>query len=89
MLHYNDFSIIIIVVQQIETYGGEKIMNTNLERYMKFSEAMKYLNLKSYQSLHKFIDDGLRVVSVGDTKRIDQRDADKFMEDHKSKEETK
>jgi len=61
----------------------------DIQRYMKFSEAMKYLNLKSYQSLHKIIDDGLRVVSVGDTKRIPQRDADKFMEDHKSKEETK
>ncbi|MCP1250143.1 helix-turn-helix domain-containing protein [Gluconobacter oxydans] len=59
----------------------------DIQRYMKFSEAMKYLNLKSYQSLHKFIDDGLRVVSVGDTKRIDRVDADKFMEAHKTNSE--
>lgn len=58
-------------------------------RYLKLGEAVKYLNVGSYRAVHHFIDQGLPVTIVNGIKRIDQRDADKFMEDHKSKEETK
>lgn len=58
----------------------------DIQRYMKYSEAMRYLNIKTYNSLYKFIDNGLKVVKVGDTKRIDRVDADKFMEAHKTEE---
>lgn len=59
-------------------------MNTaNLPRYMNLGQACKYLNVKSYNTLYKYIKQGLRVVIINGTKRIDQLDADKFMEAHK------
>lgn len=60
--------------------------NQFFPRYMKMNEAMWYLNLKSYNSLHNFIDRGLPVTVINGIKRIDRVDADKFMEAHKTEE---
>ena len=58
-------------------------MQTCLPRYMTYKQAMDYLNIKSYNTLYKYIKQGLRVVAINGTKRIDQVDANKFMEAHK------
>ncbi|MGQ0476680.1 DNA-binding protein [Lactiplantibacillus plantarum] len=50
---------------------------------MTYKQAMECLNIKSYNTLYKYIGQGLRVVAINGTKRIDQLDADKFMEAHK------
>ncbi|MCT3215863.1 DNA-binding protein [Lactiplantibacillus plantarum] len=50
---------------------------------MTYKQAMDCLNIKSYNTLYKYIKQGLRVVAINGTKRIDQLDADKFMEAHK------
>lgn len=57
--------------------------NQKFQRYMRLSEAMKYLNIKSYATLHKLINDGLKITVVGQLKRIDQKDADEYMASHK------
>ncbi|PKX51325.1 DNA-binding protein [Lactiplantibacillus plantarum] len=58
-------------------------MKKELPRYMTSKQAMDCLNIKSYNTLYKYIKQGLRVVAINGTKRIDQLDADKFMEAHK------
>ena len=58
-------------------------MQKELPRYMTYKQAMDCLNIKSYNTLYKYIKHGLRVVAINCTKRIDQLDADKFMEAHK------
>lgn len=58
-------------------------MQKELPRYMTYKQAMQLLNIKSYNTLYKYIKQGLRVVIISGTKRIDQLDADKFMEAHK------
>lgn len=52
-------------------------------RYMNLIQAREYLNVGSHNTLKKFIDDGLKVSTIGGTKRVDKVDADKFMADHK------
>ncbi|MCT4450635.1 helix-turn-helix domain-containing protein [Lactiplantibacillus plantarum] len=58
-------------------------MQKELPRYMTYKQAMDCLNIKSYNTLYKYIKQGLRVVAINGTRRIDQLDADKFMEAHK------
>ncbi|ANJ12736.1 MerR family transcriptional regulator [Lactiplantibacillus plantarum] len=58
-------------------------MKKELPRYMTYKQAMDCLNIKSYNTLYKYIKQGLRVVAINGTKHIDQLDADKFMEAHK------
>lgn len=58
-------------------------MHKELPRYMTYKQAMQLLNIKSYNTLYKYIKQGLRVVIISGTKRIDKLDADKFMEAHK------
>ena len=58
-------------------------MKKELPRYMTYKQAMDCLNIKSYNTLYKYIKQGLRVVAINGTKRIEQLDADKFMEAHK------
>lgn len=55
----------------------------DLPRYMKLGQALKYLNIGSYNTLYKYIDQGLKVSIVGGVKRIDQVDCDKFLESKK------
>ncbi|WP_195235893.1 DNA-binding protein [Lactiplantibacillus plantarum] len=59
-------------------------MKEHLPRYMNLGQACKFFNVKSRNTLKKnFIDKGLPVVIINGTKRIDQLDADKFMEANK------
>jgi len=52
-------------------------------KYMNLGQAMKYLNIGSYNTLHKYIDQGLTVSIIGGVKRIDQTDCDEFMRSKK------
>ena len=54
-----------------------------MEKYLSYRTAMKYMGMKSYNSLYKAIDNGLRVINVDGMKKIDRSDIDKFMEIHK------
>ncbi len=56
---------------------------TNVSKYMNLGQACKYLNVKSRNTLNRYIDQGLPVIIINGTKRIDQLDADKFMQAHK------
>ncbi|MBS0952402.1 helix-turn-helix domain-containing protein [Lactiplantibacillus plantarum] len=58
-------------------------MQKELPRYMTYKQAMEYLGIKSYNTLYKYIREGLIVVKISGIKRIDQLDADKFMEANK------
>ena len=56
----------------------------SLPRYMSIKQTLVYFNIKSRNTLKKnYIAKGLPVVIINGTKRIDQLDADKFMEAHK------
>ncbi|RHW46792.1 DNA-binding protein [Bombilactobacillus bombi] len=57
----------------------------NLPEYMNFKQAMKYLGIGGYDTLHSFIDEGLKVIVVRNIKRISKTDADKFMHKHSKK----
>lgn len=48
-------------------------------RYLTYKQAMNYMNIGSYNTLYKFIKQGLKVSIIGGVKRIDQQEADKFM----------
>lgn len=53
-------------------------------RFMNYTQAAKYMNT-SYNTLKRiFIEiEGLRVIIVDGYEKIDQRDADAFLEQHK------
>lgn len=50
---------------------------------MNLGQACQYLNVKSRNTLKKYIQQGLHVIIINGTKRIDKQDADKFMENNK------
>ena len=55
-----------------------------LDRYLTMRQACKYLNIKSVNTLKdRYIAEGLKVTVVGSVKRIDIKDIDSFMEEHK------
>lgn len=58
-------------------------MKEVFSKYMNLGEACQYLNVKSRNTLNKYIKQGLPVIIINGTRRIDQVDADKFMEAHK------
>ncbi|KRM67742.1 hypothetical protein FD06_GL000461 [Apilactobacillus ozensis DSM 23829 = JCM 17196] len=53
-------------------------MNNNA-RYLKYKEAMKYLDINSYITLKKMIENGLPIIKVGNVKRIDKQQLDQYM----------
>ncbi|MGX4764236.1 helix-turn-helix domain-containing protein [Holzapfeliella sp. JNUCC 72] len=57
-------------------------MNNKYPKYLTYKEALKYINIGSYNTLYKFIDQGLKVLDIGGIKRISQEDIDEFMQKH-------
>ena len=51
--------------------------------YFSYSEAMKYMGIKSLTTLRTYIKQGLPTIQVGKSKRISKSDIDKFMADHR------
>lgn len=57
-----------------------------MAEYLSYQEAMKYLGFKArnYQALNRYINEGLPVIQVGNSKRISKTAIDKFMAEHQS-----
>ncbi|MBS0977088.1 DNA-binding protein [Levilactobacillus brevis] len=58
-------------------------MQAELPKQMNYKQALKFFNIGSYNTLYSYIEEGLKVTQVGSIKRIDQDDANKFLEAHK------
>ena len=53
-----------------------------MTEYFTFKEAMKYLSVKSHNTLRYYIKLGLPVAKVGNSKRISKTAIDEFMKSH-------
>lgn len=60
----------------------KKGKSSDLPEYMNFKQAMKYLGIGSYDTLHYFIHEGLKVIVIGNINKISKTDADDFMTSH-------
>lgn len=70
------------IVQQIERVLFEKSIETqSVKVYMNKKEACEYIGV-SFNTLKKFIDQGLRVVEVAGIEMIRKVDVDEFFENH-------
>lgn len=58
-------------------------MKTELPKQMNYKQALKFFNIGSYNTLYKYIKQGLKITKIGSVKRIDQEDAQAFLEAHK------
>ena len=52
------------------------------KEYFSFKEAMKYLGVKSHNTLRYYIKQGLPVTIIGNSKRISKTAIDDFMQAH-------
>lgn len=52
------------------------------KEYLTFKEAMKYLDIKSHNTLRYYIKQGLPVTIIGNSKRISKTAIDEFMQAH-------
>ncbi|WP_283679925.1 DNA-binding protein [Lentilactobacillus sp. Marseille-Q4993] len=52
-------------------------------RYLSYKQAMKYMGIGSYNTLHKFIDLGLKVTMTPAGALIDKHDIDSFLASYK------
>lgn len=50
------------------------------EELLTFKQAMERLQIKSYNTLYKYIDEGLKVTHLGKSKRISKRALNDFIE---------
>ena len=53
-----------------------------MTEYFSFKEAMKYLGVKSHKTLNYYIQQGLPVIKLGNSKRISKTAIDEFMQAH-------
>lgn len=58
-------------------------MQTQLPKQMNYKQALKFFNIGSYNTLYSYINEGLKITKIGSVKRIDQEDAQAFLEAHK------
>ena len=58
-------------------------MQIQLPKQMNYKQALKFFNIGSYNTLYSYINEGLKITKVGNVKRIDQDDAQAFLEAHK------
>lgn len=49
-------------------------------RYLNSKQTMQFLNIHSYNTLYKFIDNGLPVSRIAGIKRFDKKQLEIFME---------
>ena len=50
--------------------------------FFKYKEAMKYLGIKSPITLRNYINQGLPVIKIGNSKKISKTAIDEFMKEH-------
>lgn len=58
-------------------------MQNELPKQMNYKQALKFFNIGSYNTLYSYIKERLKVTQIGSVKRIDQDDANEFLEAHK------
>lgn len=54
-----------------------------MANYFSYTEAMKYMGIRSLTTLRIYIKQGLPTIKIGKSKRIAKSDIDKFMADHR------
>lgn len=54
-----------------------------MANYFSYTEAMKYMGIRSLTTLRIYIKQGLSTIKIGKSKRISKSDIDKFMADHR------
>ena len=57
--------------------------------YFSYKEAMKYLDIKSHNTLRYYIKQGLPVIIIGNSKRISKTAIDDFMQAHTTRKYSK
>ena len=65
--------------------GGIQMNINDVPRYFNSKQAMHYLNIKSYNTLYKLINNGLPVKTVAGVKRFDRTELDTFMSSNNKK----
>lgn len=58
-------------------------MEATERRYLNYKQAMKYMSIGSYNTLHKYIDLGLKVTMTPFGAKIDKHDIDEFLKQYK------
>lgn len=53
-----------------------------VNEYLTFKQAMRYLGIKSPETLRYYITQGMPVITVGRSKKISKAAIDQFMKDH-------
>ena len=74
--------IVALIASKVEEAFELHKERKELPRYMKQNQAGFYMNC-SYNRLQQYKAMGLRVIVLNGEEKIDQRDADEFMEKHK------
>ncbi len=72
-----------IVGNHFESLLAKYIKKKEMPRYMNKKQACQYLNTSFTTLTKKYIPNGLRVIEIDGEEKIDQVDADEFMEEHK------
>lgn len=81
-----------IVIRQISAEEGQRQAQEfidkykkklELPRFMKLNQACIYMNC-AYNTLQKYKRMGLRTIILEGEEKIDQKDADAFLEEHKN-----
>ncbi|TPR12724.1 MULTISPECIES: DNA-binding protein [Apilactobacillus] len=49
---------------------------------MNYKQALNYFDISSYNTLYKYIENGLSVTKIGNKKFIDKIQAEKFISEH-------
>lgn len=65
----------------VEATTDSELINKRQKMYMNKKEACEYIGV-SFNTLKKFIDEGLRVVEVAGIEMIRKVDVDEFFESH-------
>ena len=73
---------IIIYKNKLLLKSEKETEGDNMSEYLTYKEACELLHLKSYKGLYYLIKNGLPVIVIGNSKRINANDLKKFMEDH-------
>lgn len=58
-------------------------MTKQEQEFINYREAMALLGIKTHNTLYRYIDAGLPIYAVGNSRRIKKSELLKFMEDHK------
>lgn len=55
---------------------------TQYARYMSLKDGMNYLGISSYNSLYRLIQQGMPVIVIENTKKLDRMAIDRWLKEH-------